>query len=120
METSESLTQDVGSNRPDLDILEDIEIEELGLGEKGEGKGMASKNGNSSKKRKNVERSDVWAEFDKVIVDSVQKGKCKRCDSLIAADPKLNGTSAMWRHHASCLKKKKDWLRSSSSDPDQS
>ncbi|KAG6424311.1 hypothetical protein SASPL_114726 [Salvia splendens] len=90
METSESLTQDVGSNRPDLDILEDIEIEELGLGEKGEGKGMASKNGNSSKKRKNVERSD------------------------------LNGTSAMWRHHASCLKKKKDLLRSSSSDPDQS
>ncbi|KAG6424592.1 hypothetical protein SASPL_115010 [Salvia splendens] len=105
METSESLTQDVGSNRPDLDILEDIEIEELGLGEKGEGKGMASKNGNSSKKRKNVERSDVWAEFDKVIVDSVKKGKCKRCDSLIAADPKLNGTSAMWKHHASCLKK---------------
>ncbi|KAG6394884.1 hypothetical protein SASPL_145475 [Salvia splendens] len=105
METSESLTQDVGSNRPDLDILEDIEIEELGLGEKGEGKGMASKNGNSSKKRKHVERSDVWAEFDKVIVDSVQKGKCKRCDSLIAADPKLNGTSAMWKHHASCLKK---------------
>ncbi|KAG6436596.1 hypothetical protein SASPL_101497 [Salvia splendens] len=71
METSESLTQDVGSNRPDLDILEDIEIEELGLGEKGEGKGMASKNGNSSKK----------------------------------PDPKLNGTSAMWKHHASCLKK---------------
>ncbi|KAG6437108.1 hypothetical protein SASPL_102018 [Salvia splendens] len=105
METSESLTQDIGSNRPDLDILEDIEIEELGLGEKGEGKGMASKNGNSSKKRKHVERSDVWVEFDKVIVDSVQKGKCKRCDSLIAADSKLNGTSAMWKHHASCLKK---------------
>ncbi|KAG6433470.1 hypothetical protein SASPL_105084 [Salvia splendens] len=82
METSESLTQDVGSNRPDLDILEDIEIEELGLGEKGEGKGMASKMGIHQKS--------------------------------------LNGTSAMWRHHASCLKKKKDWLRSSSSDPDQS
>ncbi|KAG6401031.1 hypothetical protein SASPL_137876 [Salvia splendens] len=74
-------SQDVGSNQPNLDMLEDIEVEQLGL------KGI--------KKRKHVVRSDIWKEFDRVIEDSIQKGKCKRCKKLIAADPKNNGTSAM-------------------------
>ncbi|KAG6424929.1 hypothetical protein SASPL_115352 [Salvia splendens] len=81
-------------------MLEDIEVEELGL--EGEGEGMAPP---ASRKRKHVVRSDIWKEFDRVVEDSIQKGKCKRCETLIAADPKNNGTSAMWKYHASCLKK---------------
>ncbi|KAG6401263.1 hypothetical protein SASPL_138114 [Salvia splendens] len=59
----------------------------------------------ASKKRKHVMRSDIWKKFDKVVEDSIQKGKCKLCGNTICADPKNNGTSAMWKHHASCLKK---------------
>ncbi|KAG6427467.1 hypothetical protein SASPL_111712 [Salvia splendens] len=57
------------------------------------------------KKRKHVVRSDIWKKFDKVVEDSIQKGKCKLCGNTICADPKNNGTSAMWKHHASWLKK---------------
>lgn len=53
----------------------------------------------------------MWDLFEKTNVDvgdpplQVRKGKCKTCHTLIAADPKLNGTSGMWKYHASCLKK---------------
>ncbi|KAG6433441.1 hypothetical protein SASPL_105055 [Salvia splendens] len=59
----------------------------------------------ASKKRKHVVRSGIWKKFDKVFEDSIEKGKCKLCGTCIAADSKHNGTSAMWKHHASCLKK---------------
>ena len=53
----------------------------------------------------------MWDEFEKTFVDvgdppvHVRKGKCKMCGKLIVVDSKLNGTSTMWKHHASCLKK---------------
>ncbi|XP_047964675.1 zinc finger BED domain-containing protein RICESLEEPER 4-like [Salvia hispanica] len=103
MSNSESCTQDLGSNQPiDDNILEDIEIEEPGLEREEEGEEIVP---SASKKRKQVVRSAIWQKFDKVFEDSIQKGKCKLCGETIAADPKHNGTSAMWKHHASCLKK---------------
>ncbi|KAG6433340.1 hypothetical protein SASPL_104950 [Salvia splendens] len=57
MSNSESFTQDIGSNRPLNDILEDIEVEELGLDGEEEEEGMAPP---ASKKRKHVVRSTQW------------------------------------------------------------
>ncbi|KAG6430512.1 hypothetical protein SASPL_108582 [Salvia splendens] len=61
---------------PDFEMLEDIEIQEM--------ENVIAK---EAKKRK------------------VQKGKCNRCEKSIAADPKLKGTTTMWKHHQSCSKK---------------
>ncbi|CAL1356970.1 unnamed protein product [Linum trigynum] len=64
-----------------------------------------------AKKRK---RSDIWDHYDVVFVEEgspkkrVQKGKCKRCNSLIAADSQKNGTSALRKHDATCRKKFND------------
>ncbi|KAG6406251.1 hypothetical protein SASPL_133850 [Salvia splendens] len=102
MSISESSTQDIGSNQPiHENMLEDIEVEELELEGEEEGEGMAPP---ASKKRKHVVRSDIWKKFDRVVEDSIIKGKCKLCGNTICADPKNNGTSAMWKHQISCLK----------------
>ncbi|KAG6401024.1 hypothetical protein SASPL_137869 [Salvia splendens] len=53
--------------QPNLDMLEDIEVEQLGL----EGEGIVPK---ASKKHKHVVRSDIWKEFDRVIEDSKNNG----------------------------------------------
>lgn len=41
MSNSESFTKDIGSNQPINDMLENIEVEELGLDGEEEGEGMA-------------------------------------------------------------------------------
>ncbi|KAG6433040.1 hypothetical protein SASPL_104645 [Salvia splendens] len=101
MSNSESFTQDIGSNQPLNDILEDIEVEELGLKGEEEEEGMAPP---ASKKRKHAVRSGIWKIFDKVFEDSIQKGKWKLCGTCIAADSKHNGTSTIYTIRSDCVK----------------
>ena len=62
-----------------------------------------------------TKRPNVWDEFKKTFVHvgdppvEVRKGKCKMCDKLIAADLKLNDTSAMWKHHAFVFEETTSW-----------
>ncbi|KAG6387130.1 hypothetical protein SASPL_152315 [Salvia splendens] len=51
------------------------------------------------------EQSQARQEVEEVQQQLEIIPKCKMCGKLIAADLKLNGTSAMWKHHAPCLKK---------------
>ncbi|KAG6394688.1 hypothetical protein SASPL_145278 [Salvia splendens] len=84
---------------PDFEMLEDIEIQEM--------ENVIAK---EAKKRKVPRRPDIWDVFTKVFVEignhaiKVPKGKCNRCEKLIAAYPKLKGTTTMWKHHQSCSK----------------
>ncbi|KAG6402550.1 hypothetical protein SASPL_134746 [Salvia splendens] len=80
MKRFESLTQAIAHNQLELNVemLEDIEIEELG---KDNAATTKEKENEKSKKR------------DPPV--QVRKGKCKMCGQLIAADLKCNGTSAM-------------------------
>ncbi|KAI9119846.1 hypothetical protein K1719_009235 [Acacia pycnantha] len=53
------------------------------------------------------QRSKVWDHFTKFVNDAGEiKGKCNYCASVLACDPKSNGTTALNNHFANVCKKK--------------
>ncbi|CAN0839171.1 Putative AC transposase [Linum grandiflorum] len=66
---------------------------------------------NANKKKTSSPRAPIWKEYEVIYVKDdklkreVRKGKCKLCTTLIAADGRKNGTSALNNHFLSCSKK---------------
>ncbi|KAG6430044.1 hypothetical protein SASPL_108103 [Salvia splendens] len=89
----------------DVSILKDIEEEDVDV----------DVSQSRSKKRKTEikkePRSVHWKDYERVKVMEgnppieVVKGKCKRCEVLIAADPRWCGTNGLKNHTLSCSKK---------------